>query len=283
MNLLHVSDMHFGSRHWTGDNQQLLDKINSFATDLVINTGDNTTDALESEFAAAGQFLSSIKCENIISIPGNHDKRNMLSQDFFRKYIDDVDVIYPANPERCKKDKLFLDSYTTGIKEKFTDFNFIKKLKFDGKELLIVTVDTNVFYQDTGFVDREILDAVSNKIKEYSYDEIILLNHYSILETDSDPLFNSGRVIDFVRQHAIKHVFCGHTHKLSLVKHTDLYHGNSFVQYKNGSLSSFNSPRDTNMFLYFENFAENNMKTHIVRIYNNEGDLSFKEEIITHI
>ena len=275
--------MHFGSRHWTGDNEQLLEEINSYSTDLLINTGDNTTDALENEFAAAGQFLESINCKNVISIPGNHDKRNMLSQDFFRQYIFDVDVIRPLNPENCKKEKIFHDGYTTGIKENFTDINFIKKLNIDNKQWLVVSLDTNEFYQDNGFVDKEILKAVSVEIEKQRYDEIILLNHHSILDTDSDPLFNSGRVIDFVRQHRIKHVFCGHTHKLEITRSSDLYKGHSFVQYKNGSLSSFNTPNDTNMFLFYENFAEENMKLHIVRIFNDGNNLRFEDETLTNL
>jgi len=283
MNLLHISDMHFGTRHWTGNNQLLIDKINSYSIDVVLNTGDNTTDGLRGEFEAAGKFLKSIKCDNIISIVGNHDKRNMLSQDFFREYIDNVDVIRPKDPEKCTKDKLYLDQFTTGIKELFTDINFIKKISIDGKDLLIVCLDTNEFYKDNGYVDKEVLQAVSVEIEKSTYDDIILLNHHSILETDSDPLYNSGRVIDFVRKHNIEHVFCGHTHKLALMKSTDLYHQHSFVQYKNGSLSSFNSPNDSNMFMYFENFGEKEMKIHLIRIFAEDEKLIFKDEIITNL
>ena len=60
MNLLHISDMHFGPRHWQGSSDLLLKKLNSYAADIVINTGDSTTDALEVEFEAAGKFLKSI-------------------------------------------------------------------------------------------------------------------------------------------------------------------------------------------------------------------------------
>ncbi len=97
MNLLHISDMHFGPRHWQGRSELLLEKLNSYAADIVINTGDSTTDALEIEFETAGKFLKSIDCQNIISIPGNHDKRNMRSADYFRQYIDDVELIRPLN------------------------------------------------------------------------------------------------------------------------------------------------------------------------------------------
>jgi len=282
VNLLHISDMHFGSRHWTGNNEMLLEKLNSYPADIVINTGDNTTDALKTEFEAAGNFLKSIDCEHIISIPGNHDKRNMLSQDFFRKYISEIDAVYPLNPEKCSKDKIFLDQYTTGIKEHFTDINFIKSISIDGKTLLIVCLDTNQVYQDNGFVDPEILNSVSYQIEQLTYDKIILLNHHSILETDSDPLFNSGRVIDFVRKHNIEHVFCGHTHKFELVKSSDLYRHHSFIQYKNGSLSSYNSPNDSNMFLFYENFSEKSMKIHLIRIFIDSNRLTFKDEVITN-
>ena len=47
-----------------------------------------------------------------------------------------------------------------------------------------------------------------------------------------------------------------------------------------GSLSSINTPYDTNMFLYYENFGSEEMVIHVVRvIVDNEG-LKFKEEII---
>lgn len=280
MNLLHISDMHFGPRHWTGNSEMLLEKLNSYSADIVINTGDNTSDALESEFEAAGIFLKSIKCNNVISITGNHDKRNMRSREFFHEHINNTKVIRPLNPKKCTKEKIFLDQYTTGIKECFTDINFIQMLSIDGKSLLVVCLDTSELYQDNGFVDEEMLRSVSHQIDQLSYDEIILLNHHSILDTDSDPLFNSGRVINFVRKHNIGHVFCGHTHKLELMKSVDLYRQHSFIQYKNGSLSSHNTPNDSNMFLFYENFGGKAMKVHLIRIFIKGNQLIFDEEVI---
>jgi len=281
MNILHISDLHFGSRHWDGNDEMLLDKINSYSADIVINTGDSTTDGLENEFLASGNFLKSIKCSNVISIMGNHDKRSMRSQDFFREYIGEMDIIYPLNPEKCTKHKLFLDDHTTGIKEKFTDINFIKKISINGESLLIVCLDTNVLYHDNGYIDEEILRSISHEMDRLTYDKVILLHHHSILETDYDPLFNSSRIINFIRKHKIEHVFCGHTHELALMKSIDLYHGHSFTQYKNGSLSSHNHPNDTNMFLFYENWGEKEMKIHVVRIFVQGEQLIFKEELIT--
>jgi predicted MPP superfamily phosphohydrolase len=85
MNTLHISDMYFGSRHWYGKNELPLEKLNSYAADILIITGGNTTDGLENEFEAAGDFLNSIKCQHIVSILGHHDKRNMRSADYLRQ------------------------------------------------------------------------------------------------------------------------------------------------------------------------------------------------------
>lgn len=272
--------MHFGPRHWCGKSELLLNKLNSYSADIVINTGDNTTDALESEFEAAGDFLKSINCPHVVSIAGNHDKRNMRSAGYFRQYIDDVEVVRPLNRKNCRKNNIFLDGSTNGIEDHFTDINFLKNISINGESILTVCLDSNSLYEDNGFIDREMLRTISYAIKEASYDRIILLNHHSILDTDSDPLFNSRIVVEFIREHNIRHVFCGHTHQLSIMKSTDLYHKHSFTQYKNGSLSSSNTPNDTNMFLYYKNFGTEAMQIHVVRgIVENES-LSFKEEII---
>jgi 3',5'-cyclic AMP phosphodiesterase CpdA len=272
--------MHFGPRHWLGNSELLLEKLNSYVTDIVINTGDITTDALENEFEAAGNFLRSIDCQHIVSIPGNHDKRNMRSADYFRQYIDNIEVIRPLDRDNCRKNNIFLDGNINGINEHFTDINFLKKITIKGESMLIVCLDSNSLYEDHGFVDQEILRTLSNAISKESYDRIILLIHHSILDTDSDPLFNSRIVVEFVRENNIEHVFSGHTHQLSLMRSTDLYHKHSFTQYKNGSLSSTNTVNDTNMFLYYKNFGTSAMDIHLVRAIAKNGRIEFKEEII---
>ena len=280
MNLLHISDMHFGPRHWQGSSDLLLKKLNSYAADIVINTGDSTTDALEVEFEAAGKFLKSIDCEHIISIPGNHDKRNMRSAEYFRQYIDDIEVIRPLNQDNCNKKRIFLDANVNGIKDQFTDINFLKNIIVDGFSMLVVCLDSCELYEDNGLVDREMLRTVSHAIDNASYDKIILRNHHPILDTDSDPLFNSRIVIQFVIKHSIEHFFCGHSDQLSMMRSTDLYHNHSFTQYKNGSLSSINTPSDTNMFMYYKNFGSEEMAIHVVRVISESEGLKFVEEII---
>ncbi|ABE51487.1 metallophosphoesterase family protein [Methanococcoides burtonii] len=278
MNILHISDLHFGPRHWDGDDKILLEMINSFDADIVINTGDNTTDGLEDECAEAGRFLKAIKCKNVISTWGNHDKRNMRSHEFFRKYIDNSEIISISETIKTRKKNIFLNREITKVNENFTDINFIKPISINGKTVLIISIDTNELYNDNGYVEKEILNAVSKEIEQIEYDLPLLITHYSILGTDECPLTNSADLIDFVQKHKIQYVFCGHTHELEIMRTNDQYHGFSFTHFMCGSLSSSNHPKDDNMFLYYENVGSDDMHLHLIRIFLEMDKVHFKQE-----
>ncbi|MFK5953346.1 MAG: metallophosphoesterase [Desulfobacterium sp.] len=282
MNILHMSDLHFGTRHWEGNDELLLEKINSYHADLVINTGDSTSDGLESEYQDAGQFLKGINCKNVISIIGNHDKRNMRSHEYFRKYIYKNEIISPTRPELTTKKNLFLKRDITKIKDNFTDLNYIKLLTIDDITVLIICIDSNQLSEDEGFVEEELLRKISKKISRMKYDKSMMLIHHSILATDEGALQNSLLLTEFIREHKIKDVFCGHTHQLDLRETTDLYFNHSFTQYMVGSLSSCNHSDDDNMFLFFENWGTPELRVRVIRILldGDEDDISFSEELI---
>ena len=280
MNILHISDLHFGARHWDGNNERLLDKINSYPADLVVNTGDNTSDGLEGEYQEAKQFLQGITCENVISIIGNHDKRNMRAHEYFKEYIDNSETILPLRSELTTKKNLYLQRDITKTKNHFTDLNYIKLVTIDSMTVLVICIDSNILYQDEGFVEEEILKSISVKIKQMKYDKSVLLIHHSILVGDITPLLNPLLLADFVREHHIENIFCGHTHVLTLRKSTDLYHHSSFTQYMVGSLSSSNRMGDDNMFLYLENWGTSALQIHLIRIHLDGDVMSFTEELI---
>ena len=124
------------------------------------------------------------------------------------------------------------------------------------------------------------MNAVSKEINQIEYDLILLLTHYSILGTDACPLKNSAVLIDFVQKHKIEYVFCGHTHDLELMLTTDLYKQHSFNHFRCGSLSSSNIENDDNMFVYNENLGDDDMHLHLIRIFQEQGKIRFKEEIV---
>lgn len=278
MNILHISDMHFGPRHWDGNDKLLLKKINSFDADLIINTGDNTTDGLESEYAEAGRFLKKIKCKNIISTLGNHDKRNMRAHELFQQYIDDTKIISISKTIKTNKQHLFLNLEITKLNDHFTDINFIKSIEIKGRKVIVISIDSNELYNDDGYVEEKVLKAVSRQIKLSNFDIPLLITHHSVLGTDECPLKNSSTLIDFVQKHKIKHVFCGHTHELELMRTNDLYSGHSFDHFMCGTLSSRNHPNDDNMFLYYENLGTQDMHLYVIRIFVDKDKLRFKEE-----
>lgn len=280
MNILHISDLHFGARHWAGNNEILLDRLNSYPADMVINTGDSTTDSLECEYQDAGQFLKGITCKNLISVAGNHDKRNMRSHEFFEKYIDTSEVILPARPDLTTKKDLYLQRDITKVDNRFTDLNYIKLVTIDSMTVLVVCIDSNILYKDEGFVEEEILKSFSQKIKQMKYDKSMMLIHHSILTMDAEPLRNSFYVTAFIKEHLIEDVFCGHTHRHDLRKSTDLCFNNSFTQYMAGSLSSSNLMGNDNQFLYLENWGTSALRVHLIRIFLNDDVMSFTEELI---
>ncbi|MCF6186529.1 MAG: metallophosphoesterase [Desulfobulbaceae bacterium] len=280
MNILHISDLHFGTRHWDGNDQILLDKLNSYSADLVVNTGDSTSDSLESEFKDAEKFLRGIRCDHLISIAGNHDKRNMHSHEYFKRYISISDRVLPLKPEQTVKRHLYLQKDITRLDDHFTDLNYIKLISIGSVTVLIVCLDSTVLYEDEGYVEKEILKSFSLKIKHLEYDKSILLIHHSILTMDEEPLRSSFHVTDFVRKHQIKDIFCGHTHRLDLQKSSDLYLKNSFTQYMVGTLSSSNRMGNDNQFLYLKNWGTAELQIHLIRIFLNDGVMSFREELI---
>lgn len=280
MNILHISDLHFGPRHWEGDDQVLLAKLNSYDADIVINTGDNTTDGLESEFINAGRFLKAIKCKNVISTIGNHDKRNMRSHELFRKYVCDSEIITIPEFTKTRKKHLFLNREITKVHDNFTDINAITQIEKNGKKVLIIGIDSNELYSDDGYVEQEVLNKVSKEIDKIDHDLLLLMTHYSILGTDDCPLKNSAVLINFVQRHRIEYVFCGHTHDLELMRTTDLYKKHSFNHFRCGSLSSCNIENDDNMFVYYENLGEDESHLYLIRVFQENGKTSFKEEIV---
>jgi predicted phosphodiesterase len=150
----------------------------------------------------------------------------------------------------------------------------------DDMTVLVICIDSNQLSEDEGFVEEELLRKISRKVSRMRYDKSMILIHHSILATDEGPLQNSLRLTDFVREHKVEYVFCGHTHQLDLRKSTDLYFDYSFNQFMCGSLSSCNHRDDDNMFLFYENWGTSKMQIHLIRIFFDGDSVSFNKELI---
>ncbi|RMF41247.1 MAG: 3',5'-cyclic-nucleotide phosphodiesterase [Planctomycetota bacterium] len=94
MNILHISDLHFGPPFVPRVGQALLDIAPSLQPDAIVVSGDLTQRAKESQFKDAAAFLQQLPDVPRVVIPGNHDvplyrvsERIRDPHGLYRKYI----------------------------------------------------------------------------------------------------------------------------------------------------------------------------------------------------
>lgn len=280
MKIIHITDLHFGPYQWAGNNDVLLDRLNAFDADLVFNTGDMTTDSLEDEFQQAGDFLKKINCKNVVSIMGNHDKFSRRSHDFFRKYIYDGQFIEPKDKSKIKKRRVYMNKDILTLEGYFYEANLVRTFDINGEKIMVVALDTCLMHQHDGFMEEEILHAVSDIIRSTPHERILMLTHHSVLSTDEVPLRNSKRVTDFIIEHKIEANFCGHTHEIDMVEVRDIIHNHKYRQFMCGSLSSRTILREANMYCSYENFGTEGEKITITRMYPEGENIKFVDEVV---
>lgn len=280
MKIIHITDFHFGPYQWNGNNDVLLERINAFNADFVFNTGDMTTDSLEDEFQQAGDFLAKIECNNIISILGNHDKFSRRSHEFFRKYIYDGEFIEPKDKSKVKKRRVYMNKDVVTLNDYLYEANFVKLFDINGQKVMIVALDTCVMHKHTGFMEEEILHAISDIISTTPHDRILTLTHHPILPSDNDPLYSSKHITRFINKHRVEAVFCGHTHDVDMMKIYDILHNHTYRQFTCGSMSSRTTQHDTNMYCSYENFGQKDEKITISRMYPDGNTIKFIDTVV---
>lgn len=96
MQIVHISDLHFGSRFDEYAFSTALDEINELGPDLLMVTGDLADEGMVHEFETARRNLKRFKCKKKVICPGNHDYRNtgyLLFKDYLTlKHVIDIDV-----------------------------------------------------------------------------------------------------------------------------------------------------------------------------------------------
>jgi len=280
MNIIHLTDMHFGPYHWNAYSDELLERINKSGADLVINTGDMTTDSLENEFQQAGEFIAKIACKNVISIMGNHDKFSRRSHDFFRKYIHDDQFIEPRDKSKVRKRRVYMNKDILTLEGYFYEANYVRVFDINNEKIMVVALDTCVMHEHTGFVEPEILHAISELIDTMPHDRILMMTHHSVLSTDNEPLYCSNLVTDFLIKHKIEANFCGHSHVADIVEVKNIIHNHSYRQFMCGSMSSRTVPNEPNMYFTYENFGTESEKFILTHMYPAKGGIKFVDSVI---
>jgi 3',5'-cyclic AMP phosphodiesterase CpdA len=102
MNILQISDLHFGPFYHPEVGEAMLRAANELEYDVVIASGDYTQRAKPQEFADARDFMAKIPRRPIIVTPGNHDvplyrvfERLFAPYKLYKEYIsEELDTVH---------------------------------------------------------------------------------------------------------------------------------------------------------------------------------------------
>jgi 3',5'-cyclic AMP phosphodiesterase CpdA len=175
-----ISDIHIGSVHFVPDllNRAIVE-INELKPDLVVVTGDLTTDGYRKEYTFVLKYLEQIKCKNKIIVPGNHDSRNVGYLHF---------------------------------EEFFGERN--KVLYLNG--LTIVGADSSEPDLDNGQIGRENYNWIEERFAEGNGIKIFALHHHLIpvpgTGRERNIVNDAGDVLERLIDSKVNIVLCGHKH-----------------------------------------------------------------------
>ncbi|MCL6466559.1 MAG: metallophosphoesterase, partial [candidate division WOR-3 bacterium] len=75
--IAHISDLHLGGSYFVPEwGNRLVDLLNRLKPDLIVITGDLTTEGHIHEYDQVVRYLKRFHSKNRIIVPGNHDARN---------------------------------------------------------------------------------------------------------------------------------------------------------------------------------------------------------------
>ena len=76
--IVQLSDLHCGQQFFLPQHlERAIAEVNEMAPDVVVISGDLTSNGFKDEYALARDYLSRIECGSMVVIPGNHDSRNV--------------------------------------------------------------------------------------------------------------------------------------------------------------------------------------------------------------
>ena len=76
--IVQLSDLHCGQQFFLPQQlERAIAEVNELAPDVVIVSGDLTSNGFKDEYALARGYLNDVVCDSIVVIPGNHDSRNV--------------------------------------------------------------------------------------------------------------------------------------------------------------------------------------------------------------
>src|SRR5215467_14223405 len=76
--IVQLSDLHCGQQFFLPQHlERAIAEVNEMEPDVVVISGDLTTNGFKDEYVLAREYLNRIECKSMVVIPGNHDSRNV--------------------------------------------------------------------------------------------------------------------------------------------------------------------------------------------------------------
>ena len=204
LNLLHISDLHFGEPFVERVGAVLAPKIAEMAPDVLVISGDITQRAKPREFKAARDYFERLPPIPRVIVPGNHDiplyrahERLLQPYKLYRKYISDE-----------------LDS--------------VLRLE----NAVIVALDSTNPYRavSNGRIRREQLEFCAKEFASAPPDSarIVVAHHHFAPAPDYDGgevMPKGKRALDMFTQLRVDLIMAGHLHRAYVGNSLDVYSG----------------------------------------------------------
>lgn len=177
--IAHVSDFHVGSQYFISNLMtRTIDELNELAPQALVVTGDMTDEGLRQEYKTVRVFLDRIECKNVVTIPGNHDSRNV-------GYVHFEEFFGARN----------------------------KVLGFGG--VTIVGEDSSEPDLDSGRIGRERYRWIQDQFEEDNF-KIFSLHHHLLpvpgTGRERNIVYDAGDLLEVLLRVGVDVVLCGHKH-----------------------------------------------------------------------
>jgi 3',5'-cyclic AMP phosphodiesterase CpdA len=147
--------------------------------DIVVITGDFTTEAFLHEWDVAKEYVDRIDAKNLLMVPGNHDARN----EGYKIFEEMFETRFPC---------------------------------YEDDKVVILGLDSTVPDLDDGHVGRENYDMIEKKLSVDNKMKILALHHHLLAipgtGRERNIAVDAGHVLRMITQLDVDFVFSGHKH-----------------------------------------------------------------------
>ena len=191
--IVQISDLHVGESDFVPSLlTRCVDEINELKPDIVMITGDLTGMGYRREYDTVKNYISPIKCKNVLIEPGNHDSRNVGYMHF---------------------EDIFGERYSS----------------FQTDDLQIVAVDSSEPDLDNGQIGREYYKWIKNEFSKAKPQDLkIFAMHHHLIPVpgtgrERNIVHDAGDVLEVLVESDVDIVLCGHKHVPYLWRVEDMY------------------------------------------------------------